>query len=48
MISDQQPADSAYVWIWLPGQTEPVVAGRIVRRGQLHYFTYGRSYLLSV
>ncbi|UOG92828.1 MAG: type II toxin-antitoxin system HipA family toxin [Candidatus Thiothrix sulfatifontis] len=45
MISDQQPADSAYVWIWLPGQTEPVVAGRIVRRGQLHYFTYGRSYL---
>jgi serine/threonine-protein kinase HipA len=45
MTSDRQSADSAYVWIWLPQQTEPVVAGRIVRQGQWHYFTYGRSYL---
>lgn len=40
-----------YVWVWLPGHTAPVVAGRIqVRvlrnRGQHRYvFGYGRSYL---
>ncbi|WP_374658768.1 type II toxin-antitoxin system HipA family toxin [Phenylobacterium sp.] len=38
--------DEAYVWIWLPGKTEPVVAGRIERQrdGRLQ-FNYGRSYL---
>ena len=35
----------AYVWIWLPGSTEPVVAGRLARDGDLHVFNYGRSYL---
>lgn len=38
---------SAYVWVWLPGATEPVVAGRVdeaVDTG-LVTFTYGRSYL---
>ena len=39
-----KPADSAYVWVWLPNQTQPVVAGRIVKQGTLHYFTYGRQY----
>ncbi|MEI6882611.1 MAG: HipA domain-containing protein, partial [Bacteroidota bacterium] len=41
-----KPVDSAYVWIWLPGQTKPVVAGVIVRQqdGRLQ-FNYGRSYL---
>jgi serine/threonine-protein kinase HipA len=33
-----------FVWIWLPGSTVPVVAGRIEKHGPLHYFTYGRSY----
>lgn len=38
--------DEAYVWIWLPGKTDPVVAGRIERQrdGRLR-FNYGRSYL---
>ena len=37
--------DRAYVWIWLPGQTRPVVAGLLVRdNGQL-VFNYGQSYL---
>lgn len=41
MTSDRD----AYVWIWLPGETEPVVAGLLVKRaGRLH-FVYGRSYL---
>jgi serine/threonine-protein kinase HipA len=34
-----------YVWIWLPGATEPVIAGLITREGQRHIFNYGRSYL---
>ena len=34
----------AFVWIWLPGSTEPVVAGRVEKHGTLHHFTYGRSY----
>lgn len=36
----------AYVWIWLPGQTSPVVAGLVERDDQERYhFTYGRRYL---
>lgn len=35
----------AYVWIWLPGETEPVVAGRLVRDDDRLIFNYGQSYL---
>ncbi len=38
------PTD-AFVWVWLPGATEPVVAGRLTDRGSVITFTYGRSYL---
>lgn len=38
----------AFVWVWLPGETEPMVAGRLFDTGsssrQLS-FTYGKSYL---
>lgn len=50
MISEQQRPDDApteaYVWIWLPGATEPIVAGRLAPAsdGRLN-FNYGRSYL---
>ena len=37
--------DEAYVWVWLPGATEPVVAGRLARDGERLIFNYGRSYL---
>ena len=37
--------DEAYIWIWLPGATEPVVAGRLARDGESLIFNYGRSYL---
>jgi serine/threonine-protein kinase HipA len=37
--------DEAYVWVWLPGATEPVVAGRVHPVGDLVNFNYGRSYL---
>jgi serine/threonine-protein kinase HipA len=35
----------AFVWIWLPGATDPVVAGRLDTTGTLVTFTYGQSYL---
>jgi serine/threonine-protein kinase HipA len=35
----------AYVWVWLPGATEPVVAGRLDETAAVVTFTYGRSYL---
>ncbi len=34
-----------FVWVWLPGATEPVVAGRLDPAGPIVNFTYGRSYL---
>jgi serine/threonine-protein kinase HipA len=42
-------SDSAYkeafVWVWLPGATEPVVAGRLAAAGDQILFNYGQSYL---
>ena len=38
----------AYVWIWLPGETEPVVAGRLEADNGQILFNYGRSYLERV
>lgn len=35
----------AYVWIWLPGKTEPVVAGKLVNNAGELLFNYGQSYL---
>jgi serine/threonine-protein kinase HipA len=35
----------AYVWIWLPSETKPVVAGILQRVGARLLFNYGRSYL---
>ncbi len=42
---DTKVPEEAYVWIWLPGATAPVVAGRIARDGERLIFNYGRSYL---
>lgn len=35
----------AYVWTWLPGADEPIVAGRVDQVGDELRFAYGRSYL---
>jgi serine/threonine-protein kinase HipA len=35
----------AYVWIWLPEETEPVVAGRLEADNGNILFNYGKSYL---
>ena len=38
----------AFVWIWLPDETEPVVAGRLEAGNDHILFNYGRSYLERV
>lgn len=35
----------AYVWVWLPGAEEPVVAGRLDLQGGEASYVYGQSYL---
>jgi serine/threonine-protein kinase HipA len=35
----------AFVWVWLPGAKEPVVAGQLRVREEIVVFNYGRSYL---
>ena len=44
-MTSNAAASEAFVWIWLPDQSEPVVAGRIERDGGRYIFNYGRSYL---
>jgi len=34
-----------FVWIWLPGETLPVVAGKLTVAGPTYVFNYGKSYL---
>ena len=38
-------AAEAFVWVWLPGADDPVVAGRLTRDGEVYLFNYGRTYL---
>ena len=45
MTSDTTRPREAFVWIWLPGRTAPVVAGRVHAEDDHFVFTYGRSYL---
>ena len=45
MTSDKDFTSEAYVWVWLPGATEPVVAGLLTQQGGQLVFNYGRSYL---
>lgn len=44
MTISKQPKE-AYVWIWLPEHTEPVVAGKLTIEGKNILFNYGKSYL---
>jgi serine/threonine-protein kinase HipA len=45
MTSKPESAKEAYVWIWLPDEIAPVVAGRIEADGDRYVFNYGKSYL---
>jgi len=44
MISNTIHYTEAFVWIWLPRETEPVVAGKLTSRGDTLVFNYGQSY----
>lgn len=44
MISDRHNRE-AFVWIWLPGETVPVVAGKLTADDNHLVFNYGKSYL---
>jgi len=45
MTTSNQKPKEAYVWIWLPEKTTPVVAGKLSLRDQQYSFNYGKSYL---
>ena len=45
MMISRERYKEAFVWIWLPDQTEPVVAGRLEADNDQVLFNYGRSYL---
>lgn len=40
----EQHAQEAYVWMWLPHATEPIVVGKMVLANERYHFTYGQSY----
>ncbi len=44
MNFNKRPAAKAYVWVWLPNQNDPVVAGLVEKRNGKFFFTYGKSY----
>jgi serine/threonine-protein kinase HipA len=43
-MTSEEPTE-AYVWLWLPGASDPVVAGRLEATGEPVDFNYGQSYL---
>lgn len=45
MITSKSMPQEAFVWIWLPGSTKPVVAGVLTQHQQGYGFNYGKSYL---
>ena len=45
MMTSESNYTQAYVWIWLPNATEPVVAGKLEQDGENLLFAYGKSYL---
>jgi len=47
MTSKSVNQENAFVWIWLPGKTAPVIAGQVTRDKDegIVLFNYGKSYL---
>ena len=45
MMTSKQQDIEAFVWIWLPGETQPVVAGKLETEDGTIHFNYGKSYL---
>ncbi len=45
MMTSDSTYTEAFVWIWLPEETEPVVAGKLTADNDRLVFNYGKSYL---
>ncbi|WP_198556745.1 type II toxin-antitoxin system HipA family toxin [Paraglaciecola sp. MB-3u-78] len=45
MMTSKSQYKEGYVWIWLPNETKPVVAGKLESEGDTLAFNYGKSYL---
>lgn len=45
MMTSKNQYKEGYVWIWLPGEVHPVVAGKLEVDGEALLFNYGKSYL---
>lgn len=45
MMTSNSKLNEAFVWIWLPQTTQPVVAGKLTGEGDTLIFNYGKSYL---
>ena len=44
-MTSKKSYSEAFVWLWLPGETEPVVAGKLEADNDNILFNYGKSYL---
>lgn len=44
-LKKSETYNQAYVWIWLPNETSPVIAGLLTQDGTILEFNYGKSYL---
>ena len=47
MMISEKHYNEAFVWIWLPGETKPVVAGRLEADNGNLLFNYGKNYRLK-
>ncbi len=45
MMTSNNQYSEAYVWIWLPNETNPIVAGKLEADNGNLLFNYGKSYL---
>ena len=45
MSKDAQIPEEAHAWVWLPGRTEPALAGRLEQDGERFRFRYDPDYL---
>ncbi|MCK7459162.1 type II toxin-antitoxin system HipA family toxin [Idiomarina aminovorans] len=48
MMTSEPNYKEAYVWIWLPGEITPVVAGKLESDGDNLFFNYGKNYLARI
>jgi serine/threonine-protein kinase HipA len=44
-MTSEKAYREAFVWLWLPGEVEPVVAGKLEVDNDFMVFNYGKSYL---